>query len=286
MVTGTDGLLPADALENARVGVSVSESPDLLRLGLLEDHFRLTLAELVRTVVVSSGKLMYGGHLDPTGYTALIIDELQRYARRDQPFTVCLAWSEHRRLALSAIANATRELGLHGRIVFLDLDGNEVDPMQGRGNDPPSAVSSDDVRRGLTSLRRWMTTHANGRILIGGKRHDFQGSLPGLMEEALMAIEAQQPLYLVGGFGGVTWDIIRALRIDEGGWLPPLEEAPPEDERLRIGREQLESASRSHNWRGLQNGLNPEENLRLAATHRPSDIAALVSLGLGRIFQR
>lgn len=32
------------------------------------------------------------------------------------------------------------------------------------------------------------------------------------------------------------------------------------------------------------NGLTEEENQRLAACHRPSEIAALVSLGLGRRF--
>jgi hypothetical protein len=33
----------------------------------------------------------------------------------------------------------------------------------------------------------------------------------------------------------------------------------------------------------LKNGLSDEENRRLAASHRSSDIAALVSLGLGRL---
>jgi len=33
----------------------------------------------------------------------------------------------------------------------------------------------------------------------------------------------------------------------------------------------------------MKNGLGDDENRRLAASHRPSDIAALVSLGLGRL---
>ena len=35
-------------------------------------------------------------------------------------------------------------------------------------------------------------------------------------------------------------------------------------------------------WSRPDNGLRPEENTRLAATHRPSEIANLVTLGLGR----
>jgi hypothetical protein len=36
-------------------------------------------------------------------------------------------------------------------------------------------------------------------------------------------------------------------------------------------------------WRLLNNGLDDAENRRLAATHRPSEIAALVATGLGRV---
>lgn len=58
-------LLPADALKGKRLGFSVSDSPDLERLGLLDTHFRMTLGELARTVVIAGGTLYYGGHLQP-----------------------------------------------------------------------------------------------------------------------------------------------------------------------------------------------------------------------------
>lgn len=45
-------LLPPDALKDKRLGISVSDSPDLDRLGLLDTHFRMTLGELARTVVI------------------------------------------------------------------------------------------------------------------------------------------------------------------------------------------------------------------------------------------
>ena len=277
-------LLTADALRDVRVGVSASVSPDLARLGLLEDHFRLALGEIVRVVLVSSGRLVYGGHLEATGYTSIMIDELHKYARRDRPLIVCLAWSVHRQMPLGELESAARELGLYGRIVCLDIDGSEIQPDSDRGEDPAPPLSAEHEQRSLTGLRQYLTAHVDGRVLIGGKRHDFAGRLPGLMEEALLALQARQPLFLAGGFGGVTHEIASALEVDDGSWFPRVTNAPPDDERLVQGRNELQAFRRSAAWAGLRNGLNENENRRLAASHRPSDIAALVGMGLGRVF--
>jgi hypothetical protein len=279
-------LLPLNALEGLRLGVSVSESPDLARLGLLETHFRLALAEIARCILVSGGTLAYGGHLKPEGYTPFLLKEVQKYGRRDRPLVVVLAWQEHRGLALPELIASKQELGLHGQIVCLDVNGEEVDPADGRGEDPEPTADPEIRRCALTGLRIYMGQHTRGRVLIGGKRHGFQGVLPGLMEEALIAIGNDQPLYLAGGFGGVTSEIATALLVDDGLWLPRRADAPTDDPRLVDGRSQLCAFATDRGWVGLKNGLTDDENRRLAATHRPSEIATLVSLGLGRRFVR
>jgi hypothetical protein len=135
----------------------------------------------------------------------------------------------------------------------------------------------------LTGMRRYLQRHTSARVLLGGKRSGFQGEIPGLMEEALLAVEAEQPIYLAGGFGGVTADIVSALGVDDGSWLPPDADAGPRDLRWEDGYARLAAHAALPHWPGLGNGLDDDENRRLAATHRPSDIAALVSLGLGRL---
>ena len=57
-----------------------------------------------------------------------------------------------------------------------------------------------------------MASNADARIVIGGKREGFRGAMPGIFEEVLFALERRQPLYLAGGFGGATLDVIRKLR--------------------------------------------------------------------------
>ncbi len=277
-------LLPPGALAGVRLGISVSDSPDLDRLGFTEAHFRLALGEIARLVLVGGGTLAYGGHLDPDGYTMFLADELQRYGRRrDRPLLVCLAWPEHRRMALSSLNARRRALGLLGEIVCLGADGRTADPAVGRGENPAPVDDPDARGRALTALRRFMRGRTQARVILGGRRHGFQGRLPGLLEEALIALEPPepQPLFLAAGFGGVTADIARAIDPDAMTWLPADASAPQDDPRLTEGLARLAALYRG---RGLDNGLTPAENRTLLATHRPGQIAALVSLGLGRCF--
>ena len=131
-----------------------------------------------------------------------------------------------------------------------------------------------------------MTTITQARVLIGGKRHGFEGEIPGLMEEALFALGAKHPLYLAGGFGGVTLDIAASLGVDDGTWLPARPDTPADDPRLVAGRVKLRALAQDRAWTGLNNGLTDDENRRLAASHRPGEIASLVGLGLGRRARR
>lgn len=282
--TADSGLLSKDALSGVRLGISVSPSPDLPRLGLIESHFRLVLAEITRCVLVSGGHLAYGGHLDPKGYTAFMVHELERYNRRDRPLHVCLSWSEHRKLSLTRLKSEKKRLGLYGEIIYLDPDGNVVEPASGREEDPPGPLDVATTARSLTNLRYYMAEHTHGRVFVGGRREGFKGEMPGLLEEAILSLEQEQPIYLAGGLGGITYDIAKALDVNTGDWFPGLGNTSQVDERVVKGMVRLTETARATKGRSLDNGLTTEENQQLAACHRPSEIAALISLGLGRRF--
>jgi hypothetical protein len=213
-------LLPPDALKGIPLALSVSDSPDLGKLGLLESHFRMALGEIGRCVLIANGRLVYGGHLDPSGYAAFLARELERYGQRDRPLLLCLAWSEHRKLPLSVIEARHKALGLLGTLVCLDANGNEIDPRAGRNEAAPGPVDAQTESDSLSGLRRYMTAQSAGRILIGGKREGFQGAMPGVLEEAILAVEAKQPIYVAGGFGGVAWDIAAAVGFGPSDLLP------------------------------------------------------------------
>ncbi len=269
-------ILPSDALAGKAVGLSVSDSPDLGRLGLVELHLRLALGEIARSVLFAGGELVYGGHLDPEGYTAFLESELEKYGRSDRPLLVCLAWQVHRERSLDELNEAEVALGLRGKIEYLSPQGLPVDKAEDRDGAPLPGGDADLRAEALTGLRRRLTEVCDARVLIGGRREGYQGVMPGVIEEALLAIGASQPIFLAGGFGGATYDAAHALGLGVDSW-PQL--APHGAEWLAS----LSTEAERSGWRSEANGLTHEENLRLAATHRPSDVATLVALGLGRL---
>jgi hypothetical protein len=173
--------------------------------------------------------------------------------------------------------------GLYGSVTYLNPEGEPIDPFLNRSELPATETDPLIIMKSLTAMRLYMGSITQGRVLIGGKRQGFQGNLPGLMEEALVASEKGWPVFLAGGFGGVTLDILRAITPEDAEWLPGHADSPPPDRRWSAGIARLVDSRAKSTWTGLNNGLADDENRRLAATHRPSDIAALVSMGLGRL---
>ena len=274
-------LLPSNALENKCLGISVSESPDLDRLGLLDIHFQMMLGELVRTVIISGGSLYYGGDLRSKGITAFLVEELHRYGRRDRSLKVCLAWSVHQSMSAEQIAEQKKILGLFGEIYFLSPDGRRINDLDNKL--PPQTFSLEESAASLSGLRVFMADNTDARIVLGGKREDFKGRMPGIFEEVLLSLERRQALYLVGGFGGATFDVIQTLRPTCAEWLPPLSDNPPLDERVSKGLEKISETAIAMKWDGYENGLSDEENSLLSASYRPSEVAALVGRGLGKL---
>lgn len=256
----------------ARIGLSVSESADLERLGLVERHLRLALGEVARAVIRTGFVPVYGGHLDPEGYTAFLESEMERYGSTARPLELVVGWSEHRSLPLSDLRRHKDELGLRARIKYLNEKGVPIEFDAGRGEDP---VSVDDVPRSLSALRRYLIEHTGARVLVGGREHDYKGKMPGVLEEALLTIEAGQPLYLAGGFGGATATIAAAVTDLEDRWPPAVYAIDPAPLAQAAGRSR---------WVLTDNGLTAEQNRKLAVTHRPSEVASLVAIGLKRTF--
>jgi hypothetical protein len=257
------------------VGVSASHSEDLARFGVSETHVRMALAEVARAVLAADGRVVYGGHLDADGYTLFLTKEIERSGRRNRPFTGYIPFSVHRAMSTAQIAARIRQLSVLGSYVFLDADGNVTDPTADRDEDG-AEVDAGTGQRALSAARRVIAGSVDGHTVIGGKRTGFQGRMPGVVEEAIYAIEATKPVFIAGGFGGSAADIATTLGLDPDGWLGVrIADAPHLQE--------LQAAADAAGWSSVSNGLTAEENRRLAITYRASEIASLVVTGLSRL---
>lgn len=68
------------------------------------------------------------------------------------------------------------------------------------------AEDNADLRRvqELFAMRWRMTCRCRARIFIGGRVAGYAGRMPGIFEEAMLALALRQPIYLLGGFGDAT----------------------------------------------------------------------------------
>ena len=256
------------------VGVSVSESPDLQALGLSDGHLRDAMAEIALQVLASGASLAYGGDLRQHEFTELLSELVGRY--RDHPrhggtiiVTDYLAWPVHIRMTSDEFAAFSAEHEPAARLVFLGLDGAHLAREQ-RLKLPPHEPNEDEWTKGLTAMRTVMRGDIQARVVLGGRVEGYKGAMPGIAEETCLSLEARQPVFVLGGFGGCARDIAETVGLAErwagsrGDW---------------IGRKCFCRYSPDD----LHNGLSREENIVLARTPHIQEAVTLVSGGLRRI---
>lgn len=284
MSSDDPGLIPRDALRGIAVGLSVSGSPDLVRLGLDERHAELAVGEIVRAVLIAGGTIAYGGRLRPSGYTQQLMNEVRRFGVARHSLTLYIALPEHQGMRRDELDQVDRQLGTWGKLVTLDAQGERTRWQDGRQSQ--SQLSDEERAAAYSGLRRHMADNTNGRILVGGQLRGFKGVMPGVIEEAMLAIERGQPLYLAGGFGGAAAAVAKRLHAGPFDWLPaglPDGEDGPAVQQALASLDLLASA---HAWSVTGDGLTAEWRSLLCASHRPGEIASLCVVGLAARFRQ
>jgi hypothetical protein len=82
-----------------------------------------------------------------------------------------------------------------------------------------AAVTGSAMRRSMMQPMRLPVADAAderippvaARILLGGKVTRYAGFLPGIFEEAMLSLRHKRPTYLLGGFGGASEILARAI---------------------------------------------------------------------------
>jgi hypothetical protein len=261
-----------EALRQQAIGISISESPDMGVLGLAEEHLRDAMAEVAHHLLAVGARLIYGGDLRSNGFAELLFELVARHPRASAPgdaraaVTNYLAWPVHIGMDRQTVTTVIDGLTGAAEVVFLAEEG-QVLSQEERLKLSPQAATEDQWANSLTAMRRVLTEVSNARIVLGGPVARYKGRMPGVAEEALSALQAGQPLYVLGGFGGCAHDIAEELgvatmrRISRPAWT---------------GR----SAFRGYNADGLRNGLDADENALLARTVHVDQAVSLILRGL------
>ncbi|GAB2918010.1 hypothetical protein GCM10027047_14550 [Rhodococcus aerolatus] len=267
-------LVPRDALRDVHVAISVSDSADLSRLGLAQQHCELAVAEIARAILIAGGTVVYGGRLVPAGFTQILFDEVGRFADDREALIICVPQSEHVMLSANEIRQLEEDASSSVTIRCLDEGGQVVLPSE---RDLSGQV---DVPLGLSAMRSYVTKNTAARVVIGGRLMGQQGPLPGVLEEIKLSLEASQPIYVAGGFGGAAYAAARAMNLDGGPWASAI--IPFGGDKWTDYLASLEDLAPS----AAADGLTDIQRRQLAVTHRPADIAALTVSGLSRAMSR
>src|SRR5258708_35915254 len=218
--------------------------PLVIPLGRRRGINTQVLLAMCTALVRAGARIVYGGNLDPAGFTFKIFRHLaEAYAVRgpDAPFVHIVPEPVLRRVNFDDFTAMLREArGIvqtnialaDERVIALKAQDEEVtvlaEPSSGGGIKlqshealrdwlgPPGVKPSD----AYAAAREAMAPMTVGRVVMGGKmglkeRPDdrYEGAMPGVIEEAMMALAGGQALLTLGAFGGAARDLAIALKL-------------------------------------------------------------------------
>jgi hypothetical protein len=211
---------PQDRLRGKRIGISISESPELGHLGLNARAVNDITVDLARRLlsvgatVVLGHNWRLGGVMEAIAKFAMVYRNqtsapekpliINYLAAPDQP---SLSAAEARDLA-AIIRVETIAWGDRQNEFFSKLGTNMGDSIKSflplRGG-----VKSEDTRpRNLFAMRHLMSLDCDARIVIGGQIARYQGFGPGIIEELFLALCFQTPVLLSTALGGASAAVI------------------------------------------------------------------------------
>ena len=209
----------------------------------------------------------------PAGFTDTLLTELRSYRHDRDALILCVPESEHRRLTRSELLRIQDELQSNAELVCLDSNGDAIDIRH-----RPRASRHLDAAVALTSMRRHITDRCDARVILGGKLTEYQGTIPGILEEASMSLHAGQPLYVAGGFGGAAAALALALGRADATLAP--DDYPNGAAQHANLLAEIEATEGSTGR--AEDGLSDDQRAQLAWSHRPGEIASIVVYGLSR----
>lgn len=282
-------------LQEIPIGISVAESADITNYGLSEDMFKDLMIELTRHMLKANGRLIYGGDLRSKGYTEMFRDMAKQYGQKEkaeadvQYIKNYLHWPVYNNISKEQQADY-----LASRIVLKNATPGAAVTVDEKNLYIPICSFETNLKwaTSLTQMRLESISDSRARVICGGKVKGFTGFMPGIAEEFMIAYNAKKPIYLIGGFGGCAHVIANILEGKASG------------KQLLDAALQVDTYKQFYEWSNangykidysffdkikleeLNNGLEPEDNLRLLQSVDIIEVVSLVLEGLKNLIKK
>lgn len=290
------------------IGISISDlsTEELVLIGQDEYHLKGLSQDIARHLLSRGTILIYGGDLRPNGFTEYIFEEALILQNRLQSTQIQLV----NYIAWPIFKNNSKETKLwkakyRKNVTMSEIlppdDVNDLIPSIDTYLPPSNSQNSFVWSRCLTKMREEMITNCNVRIAAGGKHIGYKGKMPGVLEEILISISLKKPLYLLGGFGGVTSTVCKCLEnnsIDfkltedwqiqnNSGYKKLLDFATSRGSNYGTDYNEIKKIFSEYKIDELSqiNGLSSDDNIRLFNTPFVDEALHLILKGLQSIYE-
>jgi hypothetical protein len=217
-------------LAGKSIALSVSAPHDIAQCGMGPEHFNDALGEISRQLLALGARLVYGGDLREGGITQVLFELAARYspsfAQRDQYRPMILdvvPYPMHAELTPEELLAWEAEFATIAELRYMNENANawSFATRPQRLDQLPNEAWPD----AFTAMRQYVTQASDARIVLGGKTAGYLGRMPGVAEEVLISATARQPLFIIGGFGGVAQQIARSVAANEQITVPGAKES-------------------------------------------------------------
>ena len=284
-------------IQDKKIAISISETPEALTKGIGKAMFDDLSVEIARHLLVTGAKLVYGGDLRIGGFTKLLCDLSCQYGIKEKSdpstiyFTNYFAWPIFNRLSKSDIAEFKYD---RVEIVKTEIPKGVGEEDKGKFFEPTTPSKMFLWANSLSIMRKEMEENVNARIVLGGKIVNFKGRMAGVFEEAICAIQKKHPIYLLGGFGGASAQIVKLMK-GETTAEKLFEEAKTNENYKNlieycqmsclptINYDELKKLE-NKDYQVLRNGLDKDENEILFNSINIPEIISLILKGINKAF--
>lgn len=289
------------SLFDKKIGISISDPSinELTAIGQNNGHLIRLSQDLARHLLIRCAVLVYGGDLRQDGFTEFIFNEAQALQARLKTENIhvldYMAWPIYKNPEFD-FASWKANYSDIAEIQLLrppddvkDLITDEESFLR-----PNNAQNLFVWSRCLTEMRNVMIQSCDVRICAGGRHSGYKGKMPGVLEEILIAMEMKRPLYLLGGFGGVTASVCKIIA---GQDLPELsldwqvDNNPGYQDFLDFAAKRNAAYSTDYTSivemlknAQLNNGLSAEDNTKLFTTPFAEEALFLIFKGLNSLY--
>jgi hypothetical protein len=229
------------------IAVSISDAPDRARLGFPAREVDRAFLTVCMALVRSGANVLYAGDLRAEGFTFKAFRHIAgAYAssgtvpfahlipepvlRRSSYAALVAALSERRNMCTTMVCVGGSPLPIRAgaKSVRIGTGAGVTDLDEAAYAAWISNLPSINVGLGYSQARKASAAISSGRVLMGGKMgvldneaDKYEGSMPGIVEEAIETLQAGGAVLPLGAFGGATRDIAISL-----GLLEPTVEVP------------------------------------------------------------